>query len=201
MSRNFKPVLLAVLLAAPLATRPAAAQPAPSLIPTRDVAITYRTVGGPGQTITMDMAWLAAEGLLRVTVPGVGWSVADHRAGTGFIVIEEGRRIMDMPPRVLRGQLGPPPGSSFTREGGDRVAGQPCTNWRYAGAGQEGRICVTGDGVMLRSLLIPGPMGAPAGSGPGGGSAGLEATQLRFAAQDPARFRMPEGYARVQPRG
>ena len=101
MSRNLKPLLLAVLLAAPLAARPAAAQPAPSLIPTRDVAITYRTVGGPGQTITMDMAWLAAEGLLRVTVPGVGWSVADHRAGTGFIVIEEGRRIMDMPPRVL----------------------------------------------------------------------------------------------------
>lgn len=73
-----------------------------------------------------------------------------------------------------------------------RFAGQPCTNWRYGGDGQEGRICLTAEGVMLRSEVSSG--------GPAGATGGLEATRIRFEAQDAARFEPPEGYQRVQPR-
>ena len=187
MSSVLKAVFVALLLAAP-----ATAQQAPSMIPTRDVAITYRSIGGPGESMSFEMAWLASAASLRADVPGLGWSVADHRAGTGFIVVEAERRIMPMPPMVLHGQLGPPQGATFTRDGSDRVAGQPCTNFRYQGGGQEGRICLSAEGVMLRSLITAG--------GPMGITGGLEATQIRFVAQDPARFRMPEGYEVMQPR-
>lgn len=174
-----------------LATSPGMAQTAPNMIPTRDVVVTYRVIGGDAP-IVLDMAWLAAQGKLRADVPGVGWSVADHRAGNGFIVMEDAKRVMDMPPRALQCQLGPPAGAQFTREGAQRIAGQACTDWRYEGGGQEGRICLTADGVMLRSQVTVG--------GPAGATGGVEATQVRFEAQDPARFQMPEGYQRVQPR-
>jgi hypothetical protein len=174
-----------------LAASPSWGQAPPNMIPTRDVVVTYRVVGGEA-AMSIDMAWLAAQGRLRADVPGVGWSVADHRAGTGFIVMEEAKRVMEMPPRVLQGQLGPPAGARFTREGTQRFAGQSCTDWRYQGEGQEGRICLSAEGVMLRSQVTAG--------GPAGANGGLEATRLRFEAQDPARFEIPAGYQRVQPR-
>jgi len=169
----------------------AGAQTAPNMIPTRDVAVTYRVVDGPAG-MSLDMSWLAAQAKLRADLPGMGWSVADHRAGTGFIVIEDAKRVMDMPAIALQGQLGPPAGARFTREGTQRYAGQSCTDWRYEGGGQEGRICLTSEGVMLRSLVTAG--------GPAGATGGLEATQVRFEAQDPARFTVPEGYQRMQQR-
>lgn len=169
----------------------APAQTVPNMLPTRDVAVTYRVVGGDA-ALSLDMAWLAAQGKLRADIPGMGWSVADHRAGTGFIVIEEAKRVMDMPPIALHGQLGPPPGARFTREGTQRYAGMSCTDWRYEGSGQEGRICLTAESVMLRSQVTAG--------GPAGATGGLEATRVRFETQDPARFAIPEGYQRVQPR-
>jgi hypothetical protein len=169
----------------------ASAQTAPTMIPTRDVAVTYRVVDGPAG-MSLEMAWLAAQGKLRADLPGMGWSVTDHRAGTGFIVIEDAKRVMDMPAIAVQGQLGPPAGARFAREGTQRFAGQSCTDWRYEGGGQEGRICLTAEGVMLRSLVTAG--------GPAGATGGLEATRVRFEAQDPARFAIPEGYQRVQPR-
>lgn len=59
----------------------------PNMIPTRDVVVTYRVVGGDANTM-IEMAWLAAQAKLRADVPGLGWSVADLRAGTGLIVVE-----------------------------------------------------------------------------------------------------------------
>lgn len=170
---------------------PAQTQMTPNMLPTRDVVGTYRVVGSD-TNITIEMAWLSAQGRLRADVPGVGWSVADHRAGTGFIVIEEAKRVMSMPPQALQGQLGPPAGARFRREGMLRFAGQPCTDWHYEGNGQVGRICLTVEGVMLRSEVLSG--------GPAGATGGLEATRIRFEPQDPARFEPPEGYQRVQPR-
>lgn len=175
-------------IAAALVSSGASAQPAPSLIPTRDVVITYRVLGGEGAP-PIEMAWLAAAAGLRAEVPGVGWSVSDTGNGVGFLVMERLRRIMELPPRAFEGQLLPPFESRFTRDGTRRILGQSCTDWRYEGAGQTGRVCLTAEGVMLRNAIT-------AGAPPGGGS-GLEATQLRFEPQDPNRFMLPPDYARI----
>lgn len=160
------------------------------MLPTRDVAIIYRaTAEGGLPPVDVAMSWLSARRLLRTDTPGIGWSVADRGNGTGFIVMEEMRRIMDMPPAVVRHQLGPTPDARFTREGTDRVAGHACTIWRYEDPGSEGRICLTADGVMLRTR---GTMSGITG--------GMEAIRVEYGAQDAARFQPPEGYQRVQPR-
>ncbi|NGM20906.1 hypothetical protein G3576_12845 [Roseomonas stagni] len=177
----------AVALAVLLAAAPAAAQQAPLMVPMRDVAITYRSTGG-GDPVTISMAWSAARKAVRMDMPGMGWSVANHGATppSGFIVMEEARRVMDMPAQVLNRQIGAPRDARFVREGSDRIAGQACTVWRYQSGADEGRVCLTADGVMLRS------QGSFAGQ-PGG----MEATQVTYAPQDPSRFDPPAGYQRM----
>ena len=55
---------------------PAQAQEAPRLFPSRDVAVTYRvTSGGPMQEIAI--AWAAAARLMRIELPGMGYTIAD----------------------------------------------------------------------------------------------------------------------------
>ncbi|WP_431284790.1 hypothetical protein ACQW02_08260 [Humitalea sp. 24SJ18S-53] len=186
---NRGPILSVASLVAAMLAQPAASQTAPNMVATRDVAVSYRSIGGDAPPGTLRMSWLAAARQLRTDVPGIGWSVADHRAGTGFMVVEEERRILPLPPQVVSRQLGPSPAATFTREGNDRVAGQGCTIWRYQEGADQGRICLTADGVMLRSQGTTG-----------GISGGVEAVTVTYAPQDPAQFQPPEGYQRVQPR-
>ncbi|MDB5413990.1 MAG: hypothetical protein JWR10_2325 [Rubritepida sp.] len=178
------PIILTLLAA--IAT-PAAAQRSPLMMPTRDVTITYRLVGGQdGHPANMEMSWMAARHTQRMEMPGTGWSVADHATNTGFIVMDEARRVMDMPASVLRRQLGAPQDAVFTREGTETVAGYSCTVWRYQDGANEGRVCLTSDGVMLRSMItVRGTAG------------GVEAVQVTYATQDPARFLPPAGYQRI----
>lgn len=168
----------------------ALAQIAPNLIPTRDVAITYRATGGadvPAMEVTI--SWLAARRLLRMDTPGVGWSVADHANATGFIVMEDPRRVFDMPPSILRRQLGPSAEARFTREGAERIAGMDCTLWHYQDRSAEGRVCLAADGA---TLLHEGSLAGVSGR--------MEAIRVAYAEQDPVRFQLPEGYPRAQTR-
>lgn len=182
-------------LASILVAGPALAQDRPPLIPTRDVSIAYRsTVVPPGVPAgaTLRMSWLVAEQKLRVDMPGdVGWSLVDQRRQTMVMVLERQRIIMDLPIQGGPGGLSIPsqvPDSArFTRAGSATVAGFACTLWRYEDTNGRGEACVTADGVMLRS------------SGTHGGQTGtLEATEVAYGAQDPARFRIPTGYQSMQ---
>ena len=159
--------------------------------PARDVAVTYRMLGGEGQ---MQLSWLTAQGLQRMDMPGgQGWMVVDTRTSRGFMVMQAQRMVMDMPD--TRGQAAGQFGrlsetAQVSREGSATVAGTPCTIWRFADQGHESHACLTADGVMLRVV----------GRDPNnpGRETGMEATQVNFAAQDPARFARPAGYQSMQ---
>jgi hypothetical protein len=172
-----------------LAAMPAAAQDRPAMLPTRDVAVTYRFTGAAaGQGMAgMSMSWLAAQQLMRNDMGGVGWSVVDHRNQRGFMVMEQMRMVMDLPMQQAMQQFGPQANGNFTREGTTTVAGLPCTTWRFENPQGQGRACITADGVTLRS---EGTFQ--------GHSGGMEATQVTYAAQDPARFQRPQGYQSMQ---
>lgn len=184
-------VLMLGLLAAP-ALSPALAQDRPAMVPTRDVSITYRVAAaqpGANQAGTdMRMSWLVTEQKLRVDMPGgMGWSVVDQRTQTMFIVMEHQRMVMAVPTQPGAGGINlptqPPDSARFTRAGTATIAGLTCTLWRYEDTKARGEACLTADGVMLRS------------SGTHAGQTGtLEATAVTYGPQDPARFRIPEGY-------
>ena len=161
----------------------------PAIFPTRDVAITYRTTAGAQGPQNVAMSFLAASGLMRVDVPGGGpmgngWMLFDHRAGNARMVMEQQRMVMTMDAGMVPGGGGlrPSPEARFTRESSDRVAGTACTNWRIEDRGNRARACLTDDGVLLRAQ----PESEGAGT--------LEATEIRYGVQDPARFVIPAGY-------
>lgn len=189
-------------LALLLLVAPAVAQERPPIMPTRDVSVTYR-VGSEGQPGEMKMSWLTAQRLMRMDMPGgQGFIVVNAQAGTGFMVMPSMRMIMDMPPgsAEVTNMARASQNARFTREGGDRVANTACTIWRMEDRGDVARICVTGDGVVLRASSGSGPGGGP-GGGQGAGMPGrgaMEATLVEYGAQDAARFARPPGYQSMQ---
>jgi hypothetical protein len=184
--RSALPVALVLL-----AGGTAAAQDRPVLFPTRDVAVTYRVTGaqpaGAPPAQELSMSWNAAAQLMRMDIPGFGWSVTDHRNARAFAVMEGMRMIMDLPIAQAMQQYGPSESATYRREGTDTVAGTACTVWSYQDRGNTGRACITADGVMLR------------GEGRSGGqSGGMEAVRVAYSAQDAARFQRPQGYQAMQ---
>jgi hypothetical protein len=178
-------------LALLLLAAPAAAQDRPPLTPTRDVAVTYRLLGGGPQAgqQAIVIAWNAQLGAMRSDMPGgMGWMVADPRQGRAFMVMEQQRMVMDLPVGQVMQQHMNSPTATFRREGSATVAGLPCTIWAVEDRGNRGRSCVTADGVPLRAE----------GTAAGGQSGGMEATQVTFGPQDPARFQRPQGYQAMQ---
>jgi hypothetical protein len=181
--------LAALALATALPALPARAQERPPLFPTRDVAVTYRVSGpqAPANMPAMNIAWLAAAQTMRVDLAGMGWMVADHRAQRGFMVMEQMRMVMNIPMDQVAGRTGLSPNARFRRTGSGSVAGHGCTVWSYEEGADRGTACITNDGVMLRA------------EGTGQGHSGtLEATQVNYGTQDPARFRLPAGYQTMQ---
>lgn len=177
----------ALVLAALAATAaPALAQDRPPPMPTRDVAVTYRVTGGR----EMRIAWLTGEQRMRVDMPdGQGAMIMDLKGRRAFMVVDAQRVVVEIPTGGNMPQPGQiPPEARMTREGSDRVAGQACTVWRVQERdGRRSSACVTADGVLLRAR---GP----------DGTEGIEATQVVYGAQDPARFRPPAGYRTEQMR-
>lgn len=164
---------------------PALAQDWPQIVPTRDVAVTYRFLGGAPQGAPqgMSVSWQASTQTMRNDIPGMGWMVADHRNQRGFMVMEQMRMIMDVPMGQALQQHGPSATATYRREGTATVAGLSCTVWSYEDRGSHGRACITADGVTLRAE------GTRQGQ-----SGGMEATQVSYGPQDPSRFQRPPGY-------
>lgn len=195
-----KILLAASILALPALPGAALAQGAPAnLRPTKDVAVTYRLVGMPAQGANgqamppqeMRMAWSVTEGKQRVDPPGgMGWMLIDRGANSAVMVMEPQRVVLALPANAAAAMSqDAPPDARFTRKGTAQVAGQSCTEWDVVVPQGTSTICVTEDGVMLRAAS-PLPDGS--------GVSRLEATEVRYGAQDPARFRVPAGFQEMQ---
>lgn len=188
-----RPVLaafaLAISAAATLATAAQAqAQARPHTFPTRDVVVSYRVLGnasgqGPRE---FTVAALAAEERVRVESPSMpAWALADRRTGRTEMVMDSMRVVTPSPLRQDEAMryLRLAETARLTRAGNASQAGQTCTNYRWEEGGQRGTACLTADGVLLRGVNERGE--------------GVEAVRVEYARQDPARFRVPEGYRRV----
>ena len=189
-------VLASGLLALTAGHVPGTAQQAPAnLRPTRDVVVDITTtVQGPGRTETIAgrAAWLVAEDLVRIETQGVpGWTLLDRKRGRAVMVMDDRRAVVPLPPAMAALVLREVPSDvPFSRQGTDAVAGHDCVDWRVALPHGDSVICLTADGVMLR--WAPAVQNSVA---PGTSMSKVEATAISYRAQDPARFRIPPGYA------
>jgi hypothetical protein len=113
------------------------------------------------------------------------WGLTDRRTGRTEMVMDSMRVVTPSPLRqeeTMR-YLRLAERARLTRAGSASQAGQSCTNYRWEEQGQRGTACLTADGVLLRGVNERGE--------------GVEAIRVEYARQDPARFRVPDGYRRV----
>ena len=76
--------------------------------------------------------------------------------------------------------------ATAVRQGDARVSGLPCTEWKTRDLGDHpATACITPDGVLLQVQAR--------------GQVVLTAASVRYAPQDPALFRVPEGYIHLSP--
>lgn len=171
---------LAVCVGLLVTSAPAFAQGHPQMQPTRDVTVTYSGVTGA----PVHMSWLVAEHLMRTDIaPGI-WGVHNEASNTTEMVNDAQHVVMSMPMMMDPTQIGAQPGARFTRAGSNTVAGLECTLWDIQVAGGDAKACVTADGVLLHLDA----MGIT-----------LDATDVTYAAQDPARFHVPADYTKQAP--
>jgi hypothetical protein len=177
------------MLALPLLAAPAMAQQGPTLLPTRDVAVTFRLTGGNRQPGDIHAAWLSSQRVLRVDNSSApGWLMVEQPTQRAFMVMEGQRLVMRLPPAPEIAMLLDRPESQgrVTRLGRRTIAGMSCTDWSIERRdGKGGTACLTPDGVLLRAQQT-------------GRQEVLEATRVTYGPQDPSRFRLPQGYPQLQ---
>lgn len=181
---------MAMALLAAAAAAPAMAQPAPTrptLLPTRDVAVTYRLEGSDKVRGDIDASWSASQRLLRVDNDSApGWVLVEERTRRASMVMQQGL-VMRLPdsPEIAMLMEDPASQGQVTRLGPRTVAGLRCTDWRLDRRdGKGGTACLTADGVLLRLQQS-------------GRREVLQATRVAYAPQDPARFRLPAGAPQI----
>jgi len=140
-----------------------------------------RTPGAP-LALQQRMRWAAGTGMLRIDPPSPGlYMIVDYRDRHLFTVRDAARSVVRMD------GAGPAPngaaaGAPFARHGTATIAGLACTEWQTVDVGGAPALaCITDDGVLLRATR--------------GDQVLLEAASVHYGAQDPALFRLPEGYA------
>ena len=182
-----------VLLATVAGGQTVAAQDRPVILPTRDVAITYRATGpvqGQQQQHDLQVAFTSAGRLMRVEGTGGEmrgtYFIVDHTSQRMTMVMTGDRRFVEMPVNhaFSRGFLLSDT-MKFVRRGGESVAGVKCTVWDITSPEAVGTACLTEDGVMLR------------GSGLDGKGA-IVATGVTYAPQSAALFRPPADFSKIE---
>lgn len=178
-------LLAAALLAAPAALAQGLMQSAMPIWPTRDVTVTYKTIG-PDSGRTMKIDHWSSGNIMRI-------DTADMAGG--YVLIDRGkqRAMMVMTPMrmYVEARAGDTPmpydlsdgKGTYTRAGTDTVAGIRCGIWNIAFQGYNEAACVTDDGVMLRYRDRRG--------------GGVEATGMAYQPLSPASFTVPPDFQKI----
>lgn len=169
----------------------AAADPPPRVLPSRDVAATYRLAGPAADALPggapglLRLSWDADGERLRAEADGRAQvAVVDLRAGAANIM-DPGLRtalalpVADIAAVTLRG-------ARLTRRGEATVAGLPCTTYAVTAQRGTGTVCLTDDGVALSGQGVVN-----------GRNGSFTATVVTYGAQPDVLFRVPAGYLRL----
>lgn len=183
MSTRFALAMAALLLMAA-----APAEDRPPLAPTRDAVVGYHLAPASGESINVRVSLAAGGGALRVDLPDQSFMVATPPSKQLVLVVPLEQTAMDLP-----WADGPQPlflldaRMRFTKKGEATVAGQRCTQWDTVLDRSRATMCVTSDGVVLRSQTQDAA-----------GRKGLiEAFAIRYQALVESDFAIPPSFDRL----
>lgn len=171
---------------------PAFAGDTPLLKPGKDVVIDYRTTGtarGPmgGGDGILKMYFGNKGAAMRIDPPnGQGYMIVEPDSGRMTVVVPAQQVYMTMPDGPSLGPIPAPGQGTYKKTGTDTIAGLPCTAYDTSGTGQDGQVCLTDDGVLLRGWSIQD-----------GARQTMEAVTVTYAAQPAALFAPPPGFTKL----
>ena len=181
------------LCALPLAAA-AAAPDRPALAPTREASVLYRVVNAGAAPVEVRVTAEVGGSPMRLDLPDRTYMLVDQAARSIAVVVPEEQMVLDVPygdgPQTyfqLNDRM------RFTRRAPGTVAAVRCTVWDVAVDNARGTMCVSDDGILLRS----------SGTDEAGRRNLIEAVSVSFAPAPAGEFVPPADFSRqpVAPNG
>ena len=174
------------LCALPLAA--AAAPDRPALAPTREASVLYRVVNAGAPPVEVRVTAEAGGSPMRLDLPDRTYMLVDQAARSIAVVVPEEQMVLDVPygdgPQTyfqLNDRM------RFTRRAPATVAAVRCTVWDVAVDKARGTMCISDDGILLRS----------SGTDEAGRRNLIEAVSVSFAPASAGEFVPPADFSRV----
>ena len=174
--------------ALPLAAAAAAVPDRPVLAPTREASVLYRVVNAGAAPVEVRVTAEAGGSPMRLDLPDRTYMLVDQAARSIAVVVPEEQMVLDVPygdgPQTyfqLNDRM------RFIRRAPATVATVRCTVWDVAVDNARGTMCISDDGILLRS----------SGTDETGRRNLIEAVSVSFAPAAPGEFVPPADFSRV----
>lgn len=166
----------------------AAAPDRPALTPAREASVLYRVVNAGAAPVEVRVTAEAGGSPMRLDLPDRTYMLVDQAARSIAVVVPEEQTVLDVPygdgPQTyfqLNDRM------RFTRRAPATVAAVRCTVWDVAVDNARGTMCISDDGILLRS----------SGTDETGRRNLIEAVSVSFAPAPPGEFVPPPDFSRV----
>lgn len=130
----------------------AAAPDRPALVPSREASVLYRVVSADAAPIEVRITTGAGGSPMRLDMPDRTYMLVDQAARSIEVVVPDEQMVLDVPyqdgPQThfqLNDRM------RFTRRAPGTVAAVRCTTWDVAVDNTRGTMCISDDGILLRS--------------------------------------------------
>lgn len=192
-----KAVLGGLLLLGLVGTPPALAQAAPAtaarpatpdrppLLPTREASVLYRVVASGSPPVEVRITTKANGAAMRIDMPDRSYMLVNQAEKRMAMVVPDELTVMDLPFQPgMQDQFQLNNRMRFTKRVVETVASLRCTSWDVLVDGGRGIMCVTDDGVLLRSISLD----------PAGRRNVIEAISVSYAPAPASDYLPPEGF-------
>lgn len=167
-----------------LAARPATPD-RPPLLPTREASVLYRVVASGSPPVEVRITTQANGAAMRIDMPDRSYMLVNQAEKRMAMVVPDELTVMDLPFQPgMQDQFQLNARMRFTRRTAETVASLRCTSWDVLVDSGRGIMCVTDDGVLLRSISLD-PMGR---------RNVIEAISVSYAPAPASDFLPPEGF-------
>lgn len=185
------PAWAALMAAVPASAQAQAAAPdRPLLTPAREASVLYRMTKTGAEPVEVRVTTEAGGSPLRIDLPDGAYVIVDQPAHRTAMVVPNEQTVMDLPfEDGPQGQFQLNERMRFTRRGVDTVATLRCTIWDVALDRAHGAVCVSDDGILLRS----------SGQDGAGRRSLIEALSVSFAPALASDFVPPDDFERLGP--
>ncbi len=155
MTRQALAAVVAGALA--LALTPAAAPDRPALVPSREASVLYRVVSADTAAVEVRVTSDAGGSPMRLDLPDRTYMLVDQAAQRISVVVPDEQMVLDVPYQEgLQTHFQLNDRMRFTRRAPGTVAAVRCTTWEVAVDNARGKMCISDDGILLRSFGLDG---------------------------------------------